>query len=303
MPIKSIKLSNFKSFDETYVELGKFNIIIGANASGKSNLIQVLRFLRDIKNYGLDNAISLQGGIEYLRNTNINTSQELVVDISFDDKFGRIITKDEQQIVIKVSESNYRFAIKFNKKGFGFKVTEDRLIQRCQLVKIDEKGKNLEKSEDIADGEIILFKNGQESIEMKFKCEKKDFIHINESDIFPLPFYLIRDKIKPNLMLFETPFFLFLMPSGHDSFSNYAIYDFDPKIPKKATPITGKSELEEDGSNLAIVVKNIIKSSNDKRKFSNLLREVLPFIKDIKIEDFTDKSYAKVTSSIDIQPL
>lgn len=38
MQIKKIKVSNFKSFDEVEIELGRFNVLIGANASGKSNL-------------------------------------------------------------------------------------------------------------------------------------------------------------------------------------------------------------------------------------------------------------------------
>ena len=68
MAIKKIKISNFKSFQNLEVEIGKFNLLIGANASGKSNFIQVFKFLRDIIQHGLDNAISLQGGVEYFRN-------------------------------------------------------------------------------------------------------------------------------------------------------------------------------------------------------------------------------------------
>ena len=43
------------------------------------------------------------------------------------------------------------------------------------------------------------------------------------------------------------------------NFNNVGIFDFDPKLPKKATPITGKIDLEEDGSNLAIVRANASK--------------------------------------------
>ena len=47
---------------------------------------------------------------------------------------------------------------------------------------------------------------------------------------------------------------------------------------KKGVAITGKRELEEDAGNLALVLKNIIGDPEKKRKFSNLLRDVLPFI-------------------------
>jgi predicted ATPase len=66
MQIKNIKVSNFKSFEEVGIELRRFNVLIGANASGKSNFINILQFLKDIVENGLDNAISMQGGVDYI---------------------------------------------------------------------------------------------------------------------------------------------------------------------------------------------------------------------------------------------
>ena len=74
MAIKRIKVSNFKSFKELNLELGAFNVVIGANASGKSNFVQIFKFIRDIGNLGLDNAISLQGS-EYLTNIGLSPPQ------------------------------------------------------------------------------------------------------------------------------------------------------------------------------------------------------------------------------------
>jgi len=73
-------------------------------------------------------------------------------------------------------------------------------------------------------------------------------------------------------------------------FSNLSIYDFDPKLPKRATPITGKAELEEDGSNLSIILKNIMENKEKKRKLFNLVKDLLPFINNLDVEKFADKS-------------
>ncbi len=81
MAIKKIKISNFKSFKNLEIELGKFNILIGSNASGKSNFLQIFKFLKDINNSGLDNALHMQGGAEYLRNVKIGSSQNFSVEI------------------------------------------------------------------------------------------------------------------------------------------------------------------------------------------------------------------------------
>lgn len=68
MKLKSLSVKNFKSFKEINVELNDFNVVIGANASGKSNFVQVFKFLRDIMNLGLENAVAIHGDVEYLTN-------------------------------------------------------------------------------------------------------------------------------------------------------------------------------------------------------------------------------------------
>jgi len=69
-----------------------------------------------------------------------------------------------------------------------------------------------------------------------------------------------------------------------------SIYDFDPKLSKKAVPINGKVELAEDGSNLAIVLNNILKSGNKRKKLSNLLKDLLPFVEKLDTSKLIDKS-------------
>ena len=86
MSLKRIEVKNFKSFKELKINLGKFNTLIGANASGKSNFIQIFKFLMDIANFGLENAISMQGGVKYLRNINIGTSKNFSLKVVFDQK-------------------------------------------------------------------------------------------------------------------------------------------------------------------------------------------------------------------------
>jgi energy-coupling factor transporter ATP-binding protein EcfA2 len=48
--ISELKIRNFKSLKEVDVKLGYFNLLIGANASGKSNFMDALRFLQGVGN-------------------------------------------------------------------------------------------------------------------------------------------------------------------------------------------------------------------------------------------------------------
>jgi predicted ATPase len=69
MILKKITLHNWKNFQTCTVELTERCFIIGANAAGKSNFIDALRFLRDIakQSGGLQSAVDNRGGITKIR--------------------------------------------------------------------------------------------------------------------------------------------------------------------------------------------------------------------------------------------
>jgi predicted ATPase len=48
--------------------------------------------------------------------------------------------------------------------------------------------------------------------------------------------------------------------------------------------------LEEDASNLALVLRTVLQDRGNKKILSNLVTDILPFVNDIDIERFADKS-------------
>lgn len=68
MHISHIKLRNWKNFKGVEADLSLRTFVIGPNASGKSNLLDVFRFLRDVANDGLRKAVDDErGGISMIR--------------------------------------------------------------------------------------------------------------------------------------------------------------------------------------------------------------------------------------------
>lgn len=70
MIIKKIRLKNWKNFRSAETELRERVYLIGPNASGKSNFLDALRFLRDIahpKAGGLQRALDERGGLNKIR--------------------------------------------------------------------------------------------------------------------------------------------------------------------------------------------------------------------------------------------
>ena len=284
MSIKRIEAKNFKSFKELKIDLGKFNVIIGANASGKSNFVHIFEFLRDITTSGLDNAVSLQGGVEYLRNMNIGASEVLSIKVVSDRKFGWLGRRTKAGLIgIKIYETIYEFALRFNKKGSGFRIVKDRLTQKCRFIRLERKKKKIKEKEVLGDGEIIISRsNGR--VKTDFNVPPK--VLLKKEDIFPS--FLREEKLPEHTLLLETPYFF--IPPLENIFNEISIYDFDPKLPKKATPITGKAELEEDASNLSIILKNITENKEKRRKLFNLVKDLLPFVENLDVEKFADKS-------------
>jgi len=296
MQIKTIKVSNFKSFEEVNVDLGGFNVLIGANASGKSNFINVLQFLKDIAENGLDNAISMQGA-DYIQNINIGASKNLSIELHIDSRDEPVkfwFKKEEDKRVIGISayEFTYKFSIEFphDKKKREYKIAEERLTARCDFVELEEKEEKIRDKKKIGEGEIILIRD-----KGRVKYDLKGDIPIRREDIIP-PFFskkeFLEEELSPKEFFIESPFFSPILLSFEISnfFSDISIYDFDPKSSKKATSITGKTELEPDGSNLAIVLKNILDDRKNEKRISNLIKDLLPFIEGITVEKLTDKS-------------
>lgn len=69
--IKEINLINWKSFDKLKFKFENLNIIIGANASGKTNFLEALELLKKkASNNSLEDINEIRGGVEYFKNIN-----------------------------------------------------------------------------------------------------------------------------------------------------------------------------------------------------------------------------------------
>lgn len=275
MYIEKIEVKNFKSFENLDIKLGNFNVIIGPNASGKTNFISIFEFLRDIASLGLDNAISLQGGNEYIRNMKIKSAQDLSLRVIFSQLPSRISFLRKR--VLELEKVVYEFHLRFDEKSSQYEIVKDELIQN---IVISRKGHSRRKSSSLR----VFQENGKLSFNIEAPDEESK--KIIESEFH----FLLREReMQRNLLLLETPVFRFLTTFG-DIFREIAIYDFDPKLSKKAIPITAKAELEENGQNLPIVVKNILESKENRKEFLVLVKELLPFVENLDIEKLIDKS-------------
>ncbi len=86
MLVSRIKLKNWRNFQRVdNIQLRQRQFIVGPNASGKSNFLDVFRFLRDIakaEGGGLQKAVIDRGGVSKIRCLAARRDPEIVIDVS-----------------------------------------------------------------------------------------------------------------------------------------------------------------------------------------------------------------------------
>lgn len=121
MLITRLKLKNWRNFRDVEVKLGPRGYLIGANASGKSNFLDVFRFLRTIaqsEGGGLQKALKDRGGLTKLRSLHARKDPEVRIEIELSESASD-------------SSPTWRYALAFKSEGKGLQrvlITEESVF-------------------------------------------------------------------------------------------------------------------------------------------------------------------------------
>ncbi|WP_273168056.1 AAA family ATPase [Actinomyces israelii] len=119
MRITHLAASNWRNFKNVEFDVGERLFVVGPNAAGKSNLLDVFRFLADIvgRGGGLASAIERRGGLGKVRSlfSRTNAKGRLVVDVRLQDG------QDSWR---------YRLSVKGEGKGRNRPVVDEELVMK-----------------------------------------------------------------------------------------------------------------------------------------------------------------------------
>jgi predicted ATPase len=137
MRITKIFLENWKNFRSARVNIGERLFIIGANASGKSNFLDVFRFVRDIvkDGGGLQYAVSQRGGISKIRCLSAREKTYIGIEIEL---------KDDKDIVW-----NYKLNIIQQTRGNRNAIVQQEIIKKDGLILLDRPNDNDKQDEEL----------------------------------------------------------------------------------------------------------------------------------------------------------
>ncbi len=143
MIITRLKLKNWRNFRSVDINLRERVYIIGPNASGKSNLLDTLRFLRDIasqKGGGLQKAVADRGKMTKLRSLHARRDPEIIIEVELAESAD--------------SDPKWLYVLGLKSEGHGLR----RPVVSQEIVKDLEAGKTLlsrPDSEDKKDSERL----------------------------------------------------------------------------------------------------------------------------------------------------
>lgn len=89
MYVQRLRIENWKNFQKGDVRLTRRLFLIGPNASGKSNFLDIFRFLRDLclpRGGGLRQAVKVRGGVSGIRCLAARRYSDILVEVEVNDE-------------------------------------------------------------------------------------------------------------------------------------------------------------------------------------------------------------------------
>lgn len=192
--IKSISINNFKSIVDLKLPLGQFNVLIGENGCGKSNILESIAFGTAALSNKLEREYFANRGIRYADPTSIlsafSDSKRINIEIDFDHivkRFSLYFDSNDKSGIWKIEEDKERYLQAFKEyTGYDFDIY-DNLIQQYikslkQVAKQIDKGMSHSTKEEInqeLDRLILDIKKNNEIINKGAKVSKEISDHLS----------------------------------------------------------------------------------------------------------------------------
>src|SRR5947209_7607129 len=145
MRFSRLHLANWRNFAHVDVALELRMFLIGANATGKSNLLDAFRFLRDIVRIGggFEKAVVDRGGVSNLCSFFAHDHCDIVIDVHIADgkhevwRYYLAITQDSQRRSLLKAEKVWKSGSVLLERPDAQDTIDDRLLRQTHLEQIN----------------------------------------------------------------------------------------------------------------------------------------------------------------------
>ena len=264
--ITELEIEGFKSFGSPAkkIELGPLNFIVGANASGKTNLLHALRFLQNAVNHDVSYAVSELGGSAEVRNKRLYQDQPL-----------RLAIKLEQEV--KLSDPD----------DLPDGRDEDIVLRSWEYELALDLGSNETTPSIVAEAlstEVVW--RGQTSTATLKRENKKIIISDPMELLLPTGFQgqtltiAIPEQESTRLALVVAGFFFFPAIFLRDEIRNWSFHNIIPGVARQPYREQPNAVLGSAGENLATILHRM--TAEDRASIAQGLRGIVPGLKNVK---------------------
>lgn len=164
---RRLRLKNWKNFRNVDVAVRDRMFLLGANGSGKSNLLEVFRFLRDLAlPGGLTAAVARRNGVDAIRCLAAPRDAEVCIDVDMEDEDGG---------------SDWRYALSFGQDSQGRPCVHTEHVSRDGHTVLDRPDSDDRSNPAFAQQTHLE----QVSRSAAFRCLQELFASIQPADLVP----------------------------------------------------------------------------------------------------------------------
>ena len=259
--ITELSIEGFKSFGspaET-IELGPLTFLVGANASGKSNLLSVLRFLQSAVAHDVSYAVSAMGGIAEVRNKRLRQRHQA--------KPVRLSLKLEKNIKVTLSDDSDAQEQPYLFRSIDYSLTLD--------LRSDEQTPRIE-TESLS---AQVTRNG-ETINMSLRRDKGTVIVSDPSGEDGVQTIPVPQQEPTRLALVGVGFFSLPATILREEIRRWRFHNFVPSVARQPYRDEPDAALGPEGEKLAAILHRM--SKDDRDSIAQGLRTIVPGLKDVK---------------------
>ena len=260
--ITKVWAKNFRSIADTSIDLDELTVLVGPNASGKSNVLDILRFVKDALRFDLEAAVSVRHGIDAIHRQESDTKPPGI-------EIGIFATATDYSI-------EYGFLLAIDSDG-GYRVSREH----GKVWEGDGSGESVVEF-TIEDGNLVSpeFLSNSRS-RARQDDEDTDF------DVFDLSLrrmsrmWLLRgfDENGDTIRLISRA-----LERLYRSIINMRFYHIFPNTIREPQKLGNAYPLDEDAGNLASVLRDLEKKRPSVMgRLKESLRRLIPGVSDVEI--------------------
>ena len=264
--ITSLRLVNFKNFADETLRVGQLTVLVGANASGKSNIRDAFRFLHGIgRGYTLYSIFERRyGDFHQIEWNGIRGAPDEIVRFY------------EPAFSLQVSMEDITYSIEINRgdtRVYNFRVTRETLVAGQETIYTTHPGSG-DPAHDQVDDRLLQIRMGASGSQEKrgdrivVQSDQPALTQISKHANVSSSHKEIAQKVK-------------------QVFAKMRIFDWDPdQLSRYSAP--NQTELGERGENLPTVLREICSDPQRKETLVEWLRELTPMdVQDLEFPTYS----------------